>query len=408
MNARIKEYIEINLPLTVHSCEKDNGTLLALPYPYTVPCVGEMFQELYYWDTYFTNLGLISLGNVTLAKHNIDNMLWLVERYGFMPNGNRTYYLNRSQPPFLAQMVWELYEAQPDIEWLNSAYATLKKEYAFWQEQRMTDKGLNAYKGYHLYDEDLDMMCEHFHARTGLPLKNDMTVEEKREITMATFSFFESGWDCNSRFLDAGHHYMAVDLNSLLYVMECRMAKIAAVVSPDDQTLWQVRAATRRAKMHRLLFCEADGLFLDRHDQTETFSAYHSAASLYPLYAGVATREQAEKTMALFEKWETPYGVMAGAAEGSRGCQWDYPNIWAPLQWIAYCALTNYGYIEKARVLAENFCHLIERCFEETGNFWEKYNGLTGTVASNEYNAPPMMGWTAGVYVRFCRELGQL
>lgn len=407
MNDRIYEYIKTNVPKTVHACYKNEGTLLALPYPYTVPCVGEMFQELYYWDTYFTNLGLLTLGEITLARHNVDNMLWLVERYGFMPNGNRTYYLSRSQPPFLAQMVWELYEAQPDDVWLEKAYATLQKEYTFWQERRMTDKGLNAYKGYAVYEEDLDMLCEHFSARTGLPLKNDMTIEEKRDITLATFSFFESGWDCNSRFLDAGHHYMAVDLNSLLYAMECRMADIAAVIAPADAVLWLERADVRRARMQQL-WSESDGLFVDRRDDTGTFSAYHSAASVYPLYAGVATAEEAESTVRLLERLETPHGIMAGVQEGSRGCQWDHPNIWAPLQWIVYRGLQNYGYNEKARVLAQQYNGLIERCFEETGNFWEKYNGLTGAVASNEYDAPPMMGWTAGVYIRFCKELGQL
>jgi len=110
MKERIRAYIAHTLPETVRQCDTNEGTLLALPFPYTVPCAGEMFQELYYWDTYFTNVGLLCLGEIELARHNIDNMLWLVDTYGFMPNGNRTYYLNRSQPPFLSEMVRDLYE----------------------------------------------------------------------------------------------------------------------------------------------------------------------------------------------------------------------------------------------------------------------------------------------------------
>lgn len=406
MNARIQAYLAAYLPQTVHTCTEDDGTLLALPYPYTVPCVGEMFQELYYWDTYFTNLGLLTRGETTLARHNIDNMLWLVERYGFMPNGNRTYYLSRSQPPFLAQMVWELYNAAPDDKWLSSAYATLQKEYAFWQKKRLTPTGLNAYTGYNIDDEDLDMLCAHFQSRTGLPLKENMTLDEKREITRATFAFFESGWDCNSRFLNAGHHYAAVDLNSLLYLMEQRLADIAARVAPHEQASWLARADARRERMQRL-WDEDSGLFRDRHVVTAAFAAYRSAASFYPLYAGLATAEQAARTVTLLDELLTPYGVTAGVAEGSRGCQWDYPHIWAPLQWIVYTALKNYGYTDNARTVATRFCALIEHNFEKTGNLWEKYNGQNGDVADGEYDAPPMMGWTAGVYQRFCVELTQ-
>lgn len=407
MNTQIEQYIRTNLPLTVHTCTKDDGTLLALPYPYTVPCVGEMFQELYYWDTYFTNLGLLARGEVTLARNNIDNMLWLVERYGYMPNGNRTYYLNRSQPPFLAQMVWDLFEVSGDRAWLNGAYATLKTEYEFWAIHRKMIGRLNAYTGYDIHDEDLDMLCEHFASRTGLPLKADMTIEEKREITRATFAFFESGWDCNSRFLDAGHHLMAVDLNSLLYAMEQRMADIAAVVAPTERAIWKAHAKERREQMRMMLWNKKTGLFADRHEQTGAFATYRSAASFYPLYAGVATAVQAAKTVRLLEELLTPYGVMAGEADGSHGCQWDYPNIWAPIQWIVYSGLRRYGYVKKARAVRDGFCALVERCFDETGNFWEKYNGVTGKVAVGEYDAPPMMGWTAGVYIRFCKERGK-
>ncbi len=404
MHDRIEEYIRANLPKTIRSCTENEGTLLALPFPYTVPCVGEMFQELYYWDTYFTNVGLLVRGETATAKHNIDNMLWLVETYGFMPNGNRTYYLNRSQPPFLSRMVTELFAVTQDREWLSAAYVTLKKEYAFWQTEKMTETGLNAYTGYAIRDEDLDYMYEHFVKRTGVTPYVSATMAEKREIHQAVFSFFESGWDCNSRFLTQGHRINAVDLNALLYGMERDLRDMAITLQNDEQSLWQTRMDTRRQLMNTLLWDEEQGLFLDCHVQTAQKSTYRSAASFYPLFVGLADERQAALTVEKLPLFEHACGITAGEENCPWHCQWDYPNVWAPIQYIVYAGLKRYGYRKEARRVADKFTALVERNFDETGNFWEKYNGVTGKVAADEYEAPPMMGWTAGVYTAFCHE----
>lgn len=121
MGGTVKDYITDNFPKTIRCNKKDSGTLIGLPHRYTVPCTSDMFEELYYWDIYFINAGLLAEGNTELAKDNIDNMLYMVDKFGFMPNGNRTYYLDRSQPPFLSQMIRELYEVSRDKEWLAKA-----------------------------------------------------------------------------------------------------------------------------------------------------------------------------------------------------------------------------------------------------------------------------------------------
>jgi len=405
MNAAVKAYIRENLPKTIRSCTETEGTLLALPFPYTVPCIGDMFQELYYWDTYFYNVGLLTLGEIETAKYNIDNMLWLVETYGFMPNGNRTYYLNRSQPPFLSRMVRELYAVTGDDAWLASAYDTLKKEYDFWQTQKRTSSGLNAYTGYEIHEEDLDMMYEHFVKRTGFTPSSSPSTELKREIHQAVFSFFESGWDCNSRFLCDGHYMDAVDLNSLLFDMECNMAHVAALLKNGEESLWAERGSARCERMNRLLWDDEKELFLDHNTKTGEKSRCRSVASFYPLFAGLATPEQAASTVRLLDKLEHPFGVTAGEEDCEWHCQWDFPNVWAPLQYITYHALRRYGYHHEARRVAQKYIALVECNFDKTGNLWEKYNGVTGEVASDEYDAPPMMGWTAGVYIHFCSEL---
>ena len=120
----IKKYIYQNSQKTIRFNPNDKGTLIGLPYRYTVPCASEMFQEMYYWDTYFTNVGLLVEKNAELAKNNVDNMLYMVEKYGFMPNGNRTFYLNQSQPPFLSQMVKRYYSISKK-RWLDSIYGTV-------------------------------------------------------------------------------------------------------------------------------------------------------------------------------------------------------------------------------------------------------------------------------------------
>lgn len=107
---KVVKFIEENFSQTIRSNKEDNDTLIGLPYPYTVPCIDDMFQEMYYWDTYFTNVGLLIAGNLEQARNNADNMMYLIEKYGYMPNGNRTYYLKQSQPPFLFLMVKEVYE----------------------------------------------------------------------------------------------------------------------------------------------------------------------------------------------------------------------------------------------------------------------------------------------------------
>ena len=140
----VTEYIKKSWDSCVRSVPENDGTLIGLPYPYLVPSPKENLQEMYYWDTYFTCKGLFRTGRAELAKHCTDDMLFLVDKYGFMPNGNRTYYLSQSQPPVLSMMVLDVYQHFGDKEWLKSAYEILKKEYHFWMEQRVTPTGLNC------------------------------------------------------------------------------------------------------------------------------------------------------------------------------------------------------------------------------------------------------------------------
>ena len=124
---KVQEYIREKLPLTLRENKKDDGTLIGLPYPYSVPCADGIFNELYYWDTYFTNKALFAVGNVEQAKNNVSDILYLIEKFGYMPNGNRTHFLKRSQPPYVALMVDDVYRATGDKAFLKNSFSVLKK-----------------------------------------------------------------------------------------------------------------------------------------------------------------------------------------------------------------------------------------------------------------------------------------
>lgn len=405
MNDKIKKFLDENIDKSVKYSPESSGNLIGLPYPYTTPCVKDTFQEIYYWDTYFTNAGLLLWGKTELAKNNIENMFYLIKKYGFMPNGSRTFYLNRSQPPFLSQMVRDLFEVTGDKEWLLKAYKVLEKEYDYWQTKRVAKNGLNGYTGYEIWEKIFESNYKYFVKRTGYSTDKEIDYELQKEIYLATVSVCESGWDCSSRFKEKGHFYNAVDLNSLIYGIEENMRYFSSVLELGEDELWENRKKERVQKMQALWNKERE-LFMDLNFETGEFSKYASVASFYPLYAKLATKEQAEKTVKLFDNLNLEYGISAGEPDPEWNCQWDYPNVWAPLQFVMYKALKNYGYESQAKTVAQKYVNLVETNFEKTENLWEKYDGNTGERACADYSAPPMVGWTAGVYIYFNKELG--
>lgn len=287
----IEQYIEKEFAKTIRNNTENVGTLLGLPYPYTVPCPDDTFLEMYYWDTYFTNVGLIAEGNVELAKSNVDNMLWMVEKYGFMPNGNRTYYLNRSQPPFLWRAVKDVFDVIADVNWLASAYETLCKEYDFWQTKRLAPNGLNFYGNHEgLTAETVQALYNDFTKRSGGFTAEDYETRVKMAHSIRTF--VESGWDCNSRFDLDGEHFNPIELNSLLYGFEVQMAEFSQILKLDDIDLWKKRAEDRKNKMNEFLWSNEKKMYLDRNFETGDFSSVVSAASFYPYFVALSSSKE--------------------------------------------------------------------------------------------------------------------
>ncbi len=395
----LKEYIDSNWSECVRVNRENKDTLIGLPYPYSIPAVGH-FEELYYWDTYFLNLGLKCSGHFEQMKSNVDNMLYLVENYGFMPNGNRTYHLKKSQPPFLSEMVREVYVHYKDRCWLRGAYLTLKKEYDFWQTKRMTQIGLAQYSEACSVDE-IERLAQGYVERLQFYPDRDSKALAREYRTCC-----ESGWDLNPRWEFQGESFAHLDLNALLFQMENNMAYFSEVLSNDEADIWKKRAQKRNALMQRYMVDDR-GIYWDYNFNDDVLGKVYSVAAYYPMYVGLATQEQAQAAVDMLSRLEETFGVVTCERNSIRGnFQWNYPNGWACLQYIIVIALDQYGFYEEARRIAQKYIHLVEQVYEETGNLWEKYNVVEGNSnVITEEKMPPMMGWTAGVYLAFRKYL---
>lgn len=396
---KVVDFIADNWKNVIRENQVDEGTLIGLPYKYTVSCAEGMFRELYYWGTYFTNIGLILSGNTELAQNNIDNMTYLISKYGFMPNGNRTFFLDRSQPPFLSQMIVELYAVTKDLEWLKDKYKSLKTEYKFWQERRMTSSGLNRFYGEIPNKEGAVQFGRYMCKRFAVEAPSDEDVLE--EYGKAMYSFAESGWDCTSRFGLTPHHYNSLELNCMLYNLEKNLSFIATEIGSNESPVWEEKASERKNKMQQLMWNDKQGFFADHNFVTKKQNDIVATSTFYPLFVGLADENQAVTIHAALNKIEEKYGLASTEKRDDLyDLQWDYPYGWPCQQYIVIQGLLNYGYREDAIRLAQKYKDIVEYNFEITGNLWEKYNVCTGGITNNkEYDTPPIMGWAAATYL---------
>ncbi len=411
MSKAILDYIENNWD----SCENENrsdieagtATLYGLPYPYSIPAVGH-FDELYYWDTYFTNKGLELSNRWQLAKNNIDNILYMIERFGYMKNSNRFYHSGLCQPPFASRMVREVFDHYRDKTWLYGAFNTIKKEYNFWMTERMTPIGLNQYGGKNV-DKPVDVKAGDFIRRAC----NGQMPEGKtfEQIVDHYMICCESGWDCNPRWGFEGYNYVQVELNSLLYDWEKNMAYFSEILGMGEEKKWEKAAADRKVLMYKYLMNE-DGILIDYDFVNGVHSKYLSSCSLYPMFVNMVDVEYAENMTKHVTRIEAEYGLAScekNEFSDTHSFQWNYPVGWACQQHLAVKAFDNYGFKEVATRIAAKYKKLVEKVHSETGKLWEKYNVVEGSnqVLSKERteSMPAMMGWTAAAYLTCKRYL---
>ena len=387
------------------------SSLLLLPRPYLVP--GGRFREVYYWDSYFTMLGLREAHRTTLIRNMTDNFAYLLNRYGFIPNGNRTYYLTRSQPPFFSLMVQLLAQEQGDSV-LVRYQPQLLREYAYWMAGADSLKPGTATRrvmrmpGGELLNRYWDESTEPREESYGID------VDAARKTTRPPSQFYRdvraaaaSGWDFSTRWFGADGtlgsirttELVPVDLNCLLLALEETVARsYTAQGQSTAARTWQQKAKKRRSAIQRYNWNKAVGWFTDYDFTQKRPAAIRTMAGVYPLAFGVATARQASQVAAGLKADFLKDGGLLTTLNTS-GQQWDAPNAWAPLQYMAVQGLTRYNHKPLADTITVRWVRLNTRVFQQTGKLLEKYN-VTDThlpAGGGEYPLQDGFGWTNGV-----------
>ena len=401
---RLWHHIDSVMPQSVRETPNDEGSVIALPKPYSVPCVKGAFQEMYYWDTYFTNKGLLLLGNVEQAKNNLACITYLIEKFGYMPNGSHKGLLNRSQPPYASLMARDIYDVTRDKEWLRQTVKALEKEYDFWMTKRIAPNGLNRY-GHNATNEELLGFYDAIASRLGVDAKDRKTQEaDKLKAGANWLAEAESGWDFNPRYSQRCMDFNPVDLNANLYIYEKNFEYFYKELGLTGGQKWRERAQKRRRLINKYCYNKANGLFYDYDFVNKRQSRVYSGGSYNLMNAGVMTAAQAKAAVRGLGKLEMAHGI-AACERGTRPLtyQWDYPNCWAAITYNVIAGLDRYGYKTAARRIAKKYLDSNVKQYNETGVLWEKYNAVTGNNdAAAEYGTPgDFMGWTAGALL-FC------
>lgn len=395
----------------------DRGSLVALPYEYVVP--GGRFSEQFYWDSYFIMLGLAADDQWDMIHGMIDNYDYMIKKFGFIPTANRTYFLSRSQPPFFSQMVRLLASRRGRARTYFEYLPSLLAEYRFWMKGR---RSINEHVDHQAYARvvampDGSILNRYFDNKvTPRPesQREDMETAataknaNKEKIYLDLRAGAESGWDFSSRWfrderdIETIHttDIVAVDLNCLLYLLETTIAETYQLMyQPLLKRKFQAFARKRAAAIHKFCWDEDEQFFCDYDFREGRSTGRMTLAAVFPLYAKLATQEQADAVAKRLEKDFMKQGGLVTSLVDT-GQQWDSPNGWAPLQWIAVKGLREYGHDALADMVKTRWLHSVESTFSTKHKMVEKYNvvNIDGVGGGGEYPLQDGFGWTNGVY----------
>jgi alpha,alpha-trehalase len=396
------------------------SSLIPIPNPYVVP--GGRFREIYYWDSYFTMLGLVQSGRADLVKDMLDNFAHLINTIGHIPNGNRTYYLTRSQPPFFAAMVG-LYARATDNAHALAYLDAIEKEYAFWMDGADTLAVGHAYRRVvrlsdsvvlnRYWDDSNEPRPESY--RPDVEIGQTLPESLRANFYRNARATAESGWDFSSRWMRDPKDLrtletidlIPVDLNALLYNAERAIAGLRSFRHrPGDAEIahrFNLKADARRRAI-RAMYDPKDGFFFDRRWRTGALVTDRpTLAAAAPLYFGLATDEQGKRVAARLERdLLKPGGFVTTTF--TTGQQWDSPNGWPPLEWLTIEGVRRYGRADLADKAASRWLTLIQRTYRATGRMMEKYDVVNTTrkAGGGEYPTQDGFGWTNGVVLALC------
>lgn len=392
----------------------NGSSLLALPNPYIVP--GGRFGEIYYWDSYFTMLGLKESGEVNMIENMVANFAYLIDTYGHIPNGNRSYYISRSQPPFFSLMVELLASIKGDEVYMRYLPA-LEKEYDFWMEGADKLRPGEARRRIVKLKDGAILNRYWDDAATPRPegFKEDVTVAErsgrnKEEMYRNLRAGAESGIDFSNRwFADQKNltsievvNFIPVDLNALMVHLEQMIAK-AREIKQDKAGAAQMtqKAAKREAAINKYCWNKKLNYYTDYNFKKQTQNVVATPAGMYPFCIMKKTSALHQKCAlaisTLKKRLLAPGGIKA--TENNTNQQWDAPNGWAPLEWMTIWGLDRCGQSTLGRDIATRWVKLNAAVFERTGKLMEKYNVVDTHLEAGggEYAGQDGFGWTNGV-----------
>jgi len=418
----IEENIETLWEVLTRQPSKSAGTLVSLPYPYIVP--GGRFGEIYYWDSYFTMLGLKTSGKFGMIENMVKNFSYLIDSIGYIPNGNRSYFLGRSQPPFYSLMVRMLAEVK-STEVLTTFLPYLEKEYNFWMlgssdlgksnnanrhSVRMTDGViLNRY-----WDDNDTPRPESYREDVEL---SHQSKEEPKKLFRHLRAGAESGWDFSCRWFKNMHSLatihttdiVPVDLNCLLYHLEQTIAEAYRLKGEEAAAAkYAGLASKRKLAIQEYCWNGDNGFYFDYDHVADRQKETGTLAAAFPLFFKIASEEQSNLVADVVKARFLKPGGLVSTLE-TTGQQWDAPNGWAPLHWMVINGLNNYGHTELARSIAKRWIQLNKDVFKRTGKLMEKYNVVDTHLEAGggEYAGQDGFGWTNGVLLALMKEYGE-
>lgn len=414
----VQKHIEALWNVLTRMPGDEKSSLIPLPKPYIVP--GGRFGEIYYWDSYFTMLGLQASGRVDMIQNMVDNFTYLINTIGYIPNGNRNYFKGRSQPPFYALMVQLLREEKGDAVLVNYL-PYLQKEHAFWMlgkdeltEDHSAAKHIVCLPGGALLNRYWD---EHDTPRPE-SLREDIELAHGAADAGALYRHIraaaESGWDFSSRWFKQPGQFnsihttdiIPVDLNCLLFYLEQTISEAAMLAGKKQAALnYSIQAGKRKTAIQQYCWNEKLQFYTDYDFVQQQPKQNITMAGMYPLFFGIATPEQAEQASVILHTQLLKAGGCVAATETS-GQQWDSPNGWAPLQYMAIKGLEKYGMHNLAAEIAKRWINLNIKVYKATGKLMEKYNVVdTNLLAGGgEYPSQDGFGWTNGVLLRLMKK----
>ena len=417
----VRERIEQLWDILARAADHVNpdSSLIELPHPYIVP--GGRFREIYYWDSYFTMLGLAESGRFDVIEDMVKNFAYLIDQIGFIPNGNRTYFCTRSQPPFFVLMVELLADIRNDTSVFDRFLPQLKREYEFWMQgiESLSD-GVGASRrvvrvgdGYlNRYWDDSDKPRQESYAED---LEHAAKADrDERDYYRNIRAACESGWDFSSRWLDESEALesirtamiLPVDLNALLHRLEARLGTCYLESNSDLADFFIGRAEFRKEQLQTLFFDQDAGFFADLDYETLRPTGVPSLAAAFPLFLEIATPDQARLVMTkIQDEFLAPGGWLTTLRQS--GQQWDRPNGWAPLQWVVFQGLCNYGFVDEAEVGARRWATDNIETYNRTGRLLEKYDveRVDALATGGEYDVQDGFGWTNGVLLKLMNHL---